>query len=112
MKKYIVSGGAMLLAPSIVLAGSGLEGVIDVVSNLVTMLVPLVISAAVLFFLYGLAKYMWSVGEEKDAGKDIMIWGVIGLFVMVSVWGLVNLLSDTFDLDNTINVQNPVNSIR
>ena len=36
-----------------------------------------------------------SVGEDKETGKQIMIWGIIALFVMVSVWGLVNVLSNT-----------------
>jgi hypothetical protein len=36
-----------------------------------------------------------------------MIWGVIALFVMVSVWGLVNLLGDTFDIDQTDTINVP-----
>ena len=31
-----------------------------------------------------------------------MIYGIIGLFVMVSIWGLVAILSGTFDLKNDI----------
>jgi uncharacterized membrane-anchored protein len=100
MKKYIILGSTMLLTPAIALA-AGLADVIATVGGLINLLVPVVISAAVLFFLYGLAVYMWSVGDKKEDGKDMMIWGVIGLFVMVSVWGLVNLLSDTFNLDTT-----------
>ena len=90
----------MFLIPTIALA-AGLADVIATVGGLINLLVPVVISAAVLFFLYGLAVYMWSVGDKKEDGKDMMIWGVIALFVMVSVWGLVNLLGDTFNLDTT-----------
>lgn len=112
MKKYIISIGVLLLSPSIALAvvdtSRGLGKIVKLASDFIALLVPVVISAAVLFFLYGLAKYMWSVGDEKEAGKGMMIWGVIGLFVMVSIWGLVNLLSETLNLRESVNVQNPV----
>lgn len=115
MKKYIISAGALLLTPAIVLAAidtsQGLGKVVRIVSDFISALVPVIISAAVLFFLYGLAKYMWSVGEEKDAGKEMMIWGIIGLFVMVSVWGLVNLISETLNLNDNPNIQNPTQQI-
>ena len=55
----------------------------------VRILVPLSFTLAVLFFFWGVAKYIWSSGGDKDEGKKIMYWGVIALFVMSSVWGLV-----------------------
>jgi hypothetical protein len=43
------------------------------------------------------------VAKDSDAQKEarnIMVMGVIVLFVMVSIWGLVALLQDTFDIDS------------
>lgn len=113
MKKYIVLGGMALLAPSIALA-AGLTNVINTVGGIIEMLVPLVISLAVLFFLWGLVMFMTKAGEEKDNARSTMIWGIIILFVMVSIWGLVKLVQDTFDIDggNGSNIQNPVGGIR
>jgi hypothetical protein len=48
---------------------------------------------------------MPSTPQGKRAGRTIMLYGVIVLFVMVSVWGLVNILRATFgitDADNNI----------
>jgi len=59
-------------------------------------LIPLVFVLALLFFFWGMAKYIWSVGDGKDEGKKIMIWGIIALFVMASVWGLVAFLQTEF----------------
>ena len=116
MKKYVVLGGALALSPLVALAatgqgaGQGLAGVLGTLGNLIKIAVPIVISFAVLAFLWGLAMYLWR--EEKEQGKDMMIWGIVGLFVMVSIWGLVNLLKDTFGLDTTnVNINNPVESI-
>ena len=56
------------------------------------MLVPLAFILALLFFFWGIAKYIRSAGSEKDEGKKVMVWGIVALFVMASVWGLVAFL--------------------
>jgi len=68
-------------------------------------LVYLIIAAAVIMFLWGVFKFIRAEGDDKQAGKEFIVWGLVGLFVMVSVWGLVSILSNTFILNNTsINV--------
>ena len=54
--------------------------------------IPLAFVLALLFFFWGVAKYIRSSGTEKDEGKKIMVWGVVALFVMSSVWGIVRFL--------------------
>src|SRR3989344_2763054 len=39
--------------------------------------------------------------EVKEKGKNLMLWGLIGFFVMVSIWGLVNILTGTVSFGNT-----------
>ena len=61
--------------------------------NIITeVLIPLVFSLALLFFFWGVAKYIWSAGDAKEEGKKIMVWGVISLFVMSSIWGIITVL--------------------
>ena len=98
MKKYIVLGSTMALAPILVFAVNA-EDILDIFSDLLGVLMPILISLAVIYFVYSLVQFMLKEGEEKAAAKTSMIWGVIILFAMVSVWGLVNVLGDTFDLD-------------
>ena len=71
--------------------------------NIITeVLIPLVFSLALLFFFWGVAKYIWSAGDAKEEGKKIMVWGVIALFVMSSIWGIIGFLkTDIGGLDNT-----------
>lgn len=59
-----------------------------------TILIPLVFALALLLFFWGVAKYIWSEGQGKEDGKKIMIWGVVALFVMSAVWGLVAFIED------------------
>ena len=71
----------------------------DIVTNI---LIPLAFTLALLFFFWGVAKYIWSAGDAKEEGKKIMVWGVIALFVMSSIWGIINFLkTDIGGLNNT-----------
>ncbi|HEY4518560.1 MAG TPA: hypothetical protein VJG48_02985 [Candidatus Paceibacterota bacterium] len=61
-------------------------------------LVVLVVGVAVLVFIWGLVVFIAKSGDEtaRAEGKQKMIWGIIALFVMVSVWGIVRLISESF----------------
>lgn len=69
----------------------GLTIFLGKVSKWITYLVVIVIALAMLAFLWGIIQYITAgADEEKRAGaRNYMIYGIIGLFVMVSVWALV-----------------------
>ena len=52
-------------------------------------------AVAVVMFIYGIVEYIWSAdNEDKVAvGKKHMIRGIIGMFVMIGVYGILNILS-------------------
>ncbi len=58
------------------------------------ILVKLGIAVAMLMFIWGLVMFIAKSGNEQAVaeGKKRMIWGIVALFVIVSVWGLVSLL--------------------
>ncbi|MFA6270212.1 MAG: hypothetical protein WC657_03330 [Candidatus Paceibacterota bacterium] len=80
-------------------------------TNLKTMvtdvLIPLVFTLALFFFFWGVAKYIWSEGTAKAEGRQIMIWGVVALFVMASVWGLVRFIQEEFNITNNSSIPIP-----
>lgn len=63
---------------------------------------PVIISLAILFFLWGLTRYILKTDdvEGRKGARSMMTWGVIIIFVMVSLWGLVNFLDGLFGLDD------------
>ena len=69
-------------------------GLVTQLQSLVNLLVPLVIAIGLLLFIWGLVQYIVASGDEAatEEGRRKMVWGVIALFVIVSVWGLVALL--------------------
>ena len=52
-------------------------------------------AVAVVMFIYGIVEYIWSAdNEDKVAvGKKHMIWGIVGMFIMIGVYGILNILS-------------------
>jgi len=63
--------------------------------------VPLLFAVAFIVFLYGVAKaYIFSHGDTEAVaeGHRLVLWGIIGFAVMISLWGLVNVVSNTFGL--------------
>lgn len=63
----------------------------------------ILITLSVLYFLYGVSKYFRpnpSDSDKKEA-RLVMLWGVVGLFAIVAMWGLVKIVQNTFDFDNS-----------
>jgi len=99
MKKKLLTGlgfmALVALSPSVAHA-QGINGIISTASRIINQLIPLVIGLALLVFLWGVLQYALTKEDNgKEAAKGYMLWGLIALFVMVSVWGLVNILSET-----------------
>jgi hypothetical protein len=66
--------------------------------TLIGFVVPFLFALATVGFIWGVIQmFMNPDSEEKrKTGKQFMVWGLVGLFVMLSVWALVNVLSSTF----------------
>lgn len=79
--------------------GAGLQGVLTTVSSLVNMVVPIILTLAIIYFMWGLLQYLTKAGEEQAKARDQMIWGIVAIAVMVSIWGLVGILQSTFGIE-------------
>lgn len=67
---------------------------INQIGDLILLAIPVAVGLDVLFFIWGLAVYILRSGDVKarEEGRNKMIWGVIALFVIVSIWGIVGWL--------------------
>jgi hypothetical protein len=88
---------SLALAPMVTLAQAGItttyvDSIINALSKWISALVPILIALAVVVLFYGIVRYIWGGAEDKEKAKNLLIWGVIALAVMVSIWGLVGLL--------------------
>lgn len=119
MKKFIYT--AMSFAPMLALAqvtggptagsvGSAVGGLgTQILTIINSTVVPILFAVAVVYFLYGLVKFIMGAGDEEKVkeGKGIMIWGVIGLLVMISIYGILGFLASNLGLTGTGTVTLP-----
>lgn len=68
----------------------------NIVDNLAVSVVRLVFALAFIFFFWGVVQYTVMPGaESKDKGRGYMVWGLIALTVMFSVYGIIKMIQNT-----------------
>lgn len=104
MNKYISSLSASV--GGLLDSSSDLSGIIKNVLGLFNTIVPLIIGAAVVFFLYGVLRFIIkSSAGDADGRKEavnFMVFGIIGIAVMVSVWGLVAFVNNSLGTNGNV----------
>jgi succinate dehydrogenase/fumarate reductase cytochrome b subunit len=105
MKKLVkIVAGSLWALPFITLAQQAnttyLSSLITGAKTLLDQLVVFLIALAVVWFIWNVIRYTMSSDEEKkSAAKSQMIWGIIAIAVIVSVWGLVAVLQSIFGVN-------------
>ena len=110
MKKLIVLSGVGILLPFLAFAQNnscsggtltGFQGLICKAGDIMSTLIPVLIILAVVYFIIGVIQYVISGDEEaKKKAKSHIIYGIIGLVVIVAMWGLVKIVTDTLGTQN------------
>lgn len=98
---------ATLALPVIAAAQNRIGDILFLFQGLLNMIIGLLVAVAIVVFFWGLIMYLVSVGEEKAKGLQIMLYGILAIFVMVSIWGIIGLLQRTFNVGTTQPVQPP-----
>ncbi len=111
--KYVLGISALLLTPLFVFADT-LRDVVVKVGDIINLIIPLMVAIALIAFFWGLIKYLFAQGNEesKTDGKKIMLWGIVALFVMVSIWGIIRVIADTFNIQSGTTITPPKVQIR
>jgi hypothetical protein len=95
MKKTVaqsLSLAFILFAAPLVASAQALTPLVQLVASVgevLNLLIPVLIAAAIVVFFWGLVQYIWH--PEIETGRKTMIAGILSLFIMVSIWGIVGL---------------------
>ncbi len=83
-------------------AGQLIGRIVDLILN---PIIVVLFAAGFFLFIWGIVEFLWKSkeGEVSDTGKQHMVWGLVGMLIMVSVYGILRLINDTLSLD----AQNP-----
>jgi succinate dehydrogenase/fumarate reductase cytochrome b subunit len=89
-----------------------LNGLIQLLTTtVVKSLATLLLSLALLAFFWGIVEYIWGKrqgnGDKVKAGNEFMTWGLIALFVMFSVYGIIKLAQNILGMPNVTTIEIP-----
>ncbi len=64
-------------------------------------LITLMMAIALVIFLYGCFLFLSNAGNEsaRSKGKQHMMWGIVGMLVMISAYAILNIAAGTFGID-------------
>jgi len=75
-------------------------------------LLRVLFAVAFLYFLYAIIRLIRADGDDKADARKAVMWSIVGMFIMVSVYGVINLIINTFgisDSNSTSYISNQLN---
>lgn len=87
---------------------NSIQDLITAIGSLIGLLIPFVVGIIVLVIFWGIAKFVYYADneDERKKGKKIMLWGIIVLFIITSLWGIVSLFQEDLGF-NTVSPLTP-----
>jgi hypothetical protein len=117
MKKIAILGLSYALPVFALAAGSGtVDTIIRQLMDWLTYVAPALITVMVIMFIWTVIQYSLTTDDEKKKkAKKGIVSALIGVFVIVSFWGIIALVQRSFGIDpevnpNIINIQTPLNN--
>lgn len=109
MKKHIAVISALtLMTPLLASAATSINNISGagqfIISTINGVLVPVIFALAFLVLLVGLFKaFIIGANDEnaKDQGKNLIIYGIGGMVAMLTIWGLVHIITGSFSTNNS-----------
>ncbi|MES3005291.1 MAG: hypothetical protein V4690_04305 [Patescibacteria group bacterium] len=106
MKNKIFLSFLFLLVPAYALAadfslsGSTFKGIVMEVIEIINILIPILVSLAIVFFFWGMSKFILH-SDSADGiknGRNYMLWGLLALFVLFTFRVIIGLVSSDLEI--------------
>ena len=104
MKKHTLKYKLLIISslfPVISFAAlDGVKGLLQAFVKLLNLVIPAIFGLSLIYFLWGGSQFILKAGEQKarDEGKKKMLWGIVALFVMISIYGIVRAIGLAFNI--------------
>jgi hypothetical protein len=84
----------------------------NLIDNIVNPIIYFLFAVALLYFLFGVLVFIKNADDEsaRETGKKHIFWGIIGLFIMVSVYGIISIVVGTVGADVPTNLMGNVSN--
>ncbi len=69
-------------------------------------IIAVIFTLGLLLFFVGIVEYLWEIkdGKTDGDGRQHLVYGLVGMLVMVSVYGIINMIINTFELDDAVDI--------
>ena len=73
-----------------------------IINSIIDPIILLLFSAGVFLFMWGLLVFLLNADkpDKRKTGQDHMLWGIIGVFIMATVFGIIEIILSTFGLSD------------
>ena len=103
MKKFVAFVGSLgiMLTPLVTFAASDIFNTLGRIKSIVALAGPILMGLAFVFFVYNVIMFIFTQdAEAKDTARKSMIQSILGFVVILGLYGIVNLLLNTFGVDS------------
>ena len=117
MKNKLLKVSLFLISFAPITSFAALNGLRDFLNSfqgLINLIVKAIIALAVVFFLWGMAQFiLHDAGNDKtrEEGKKKMLWGIVALFIMISIFSILGLISDAIGLPIKSTLPGPADNL-
>ncbi len=104
MKKIYTIVSIAFIVPSFAFAVSTTISTLAIkISGYLNQALVVLMGVALVIFVWNIIKYFIKGNEDHKEAAPYVMWSIIGFFVILSLWGIVNVLKNTFfsDTDTT-----------
>ncbi|MDE1924718.1 MAG: hypothetical protein KGH79_00870 [Patescibacteria group bacterium] len=79
-------------------SGATFASIVESVILLINLLLGVLAALAIVVFFYGLVLYVYKSGDAHahEEGRERIVWSLIALFALFSIWGILALLQISF----------------
>lgn len=82
---------------------SGEEILQRIITYVIDPALRVIFTLGLLMFIWGIIEFLWGVkdGKADEKGKSHMVYGLLGMLIMVSVYGIIALIINSFGLQTS-----------
>lgn len=72
---------------------------------IINPLILFLFALAIVYFLYGVFEFIANQEneEKKTSGKSHMLWGIVGITIMLGVWTILGIIVNTMGISGQVN---------
>lgn len=99
MRFPLLTIASVLLLPAVAFASAPgtFAGLVNMLVSYLNFGAVTLITLAIVIYFLGISRMLWKSGKGEIAGNmtTYIFWGVVAIFMMVSIWGIVALIQNT-----------------